>query len=131
MLLDILLIPPFVISARAPASPAVPPTHLASSIRSLLLSTLLQPPAILLALQYISRLPVFVGPILLSDKLLDQIKFRNALLGDPDAPERAELEAEAPYRVTVLGFMLANKWLEDNTFSNKTWSVLLMNSSGR
>lgn len=30
-------------------------------------------------------------------------------------------ESHAPFRLVVLGCMLANKWLDDHTFSNKTW----------
>jgi hypothetical protein len=30
-------------------------------------------------------------------------------------------EAHAPFRLVLLGCMLANKWLDDHTFSNKTW----------
>jgi hypothetical protein len=100
-----------------------PPFQLASSIRSLLLSTLLQPSAVFLALKYITRLPVFVGPMLLDDAHLDAVEFRRALLGPPDAADRVEKEVQAPYHVMVLGFMLANKWLDDHTFSNKTWYV--------
>lgn len=50
-----------------------------------------------------------------------EMNFRQALLGDPSSYERDGMELNAPFRVFVLGCMLANKWLDDHTFSNKTW----------
>ena len=48
--------------------------------------------------------------------------FRVALLGDADiGSDRETLETNTPFRLVVLGCMLANKWLDDHTFSNKTW----------
>jgi hypothetical protein len=38
-----------------------------------------------------------------------------------DELDRDGMEADAPFKLIVLGFMLANKWLDDHTFSNKTW----------
>lgn len=108
-------------SERAPAS-------LARSVRSVLCSTLLQPSAIVLALWYIARLPVYFnwqthdGEVLPShqqQEFRDEL-FRNdlsSLFGD----DRDSLEFQAPFRLIVLGCMLANKWLDDHTFSNKTW----------
>ena len=50
--------------------------------------------------------------------------FRVALLGDDDIrSDRENLETNTPFRLVVLGCMLANKWLDDHTFSNKTWYV--------
>lgn len=48
--------------------------------------------------------------------------FRLELLGEGVDDERKPLlEGHAPFRLILLGVMLANKWLDDNTFSNKTW----------
>jgi hypothetical protein len=87
------------------------------------LSTILQPSAIFLALKYISLLPVYLGPMYLSSESTSERDFRDALLGHPDAYDREEQETEAPFKLIVLGFMFANKWLDDHTFSNKTWLV--------
>jgi hypothetical protein len=87
------------------------------------LSTILQPSAIFLALKYISRLPVFLGPMYLPYGCDAEAKFRAALLGSPEAYNREDMESQAPFRLIVLGFMFANKWLDDHTFSNKTWLV--------
>lgn len=104
------------------------PASLARSVRSVLCSTLLQPSAIVLALWYIARLPVYFnwqkhdGEVLPShqqQEFRDEL-FRNdlsSLFGD----DRDSLEFQAPFRLIVLGCMLANKWLDDHTFSNKTW----------
>jgi hypothetical protein len=51
------------------------------------------------------------------------------LLGEGSQESGAErtrqlLEAHAPFRLLLLGVMLANKWLDDNTFSNKTWYAI-------
>ena len=51
------------------------------------------------------------------------MRFRQGLLGDVYGYERDALELNAPFRLFVLGCMLANKWLDDHTFSNKTWYV--------
>lgn len=99
----------------------VPPSYLATSVHSLLLSTLLQPSAVFLALWYITRLPIHFGNITLSPDQLKERCFRTALLGDDYAFDKDGLEANAPFRLIVLGCMLANKWLDDHTFSNKTW----------
>jgi hypothetical protein len=107
-----------------------PPAHLAESVRRLLWSTSLQPAAICMAMHYIYRLPVHLAPIYLAPSEDREVKFRKALLGEPDAEEREEMEAQAPFRLIVLGFMLANKWLDDHTFSNKTWYVMLRPTFG-
>ncbi|KDQ64662.1 hypothetical protein JAAARDRAFT_52610 [Jaapia argillacea MUCL 33604] len=105
--------------------PTAPPTYLASSVRSLLLSTLLQPSAIFLAMWYIVRLPIFFGPVSLRSEQESELNFRMELLGDlVDGPDRENIEKHAPFRLVVLGCMLANKWLDDHTFSNKTWHTI-------
>ncbi|KAK7060244.1 hypothetical protein VNI00_001009 [Paramarasmius palmivorus] len=114
-------LPPFV--PRPTLSPTKvhavsPPSYLATSVHSLLLSTLLQPSAIFLALWYIIKLPVYFGNVGLTADHVKELRFRLALLGDG---RDREAENNAPFRVIVLGCMLANKWLDDHTFSNKTW----------
>ena len=92
----------------------------------MLLSTLLQPSAIFLALWYIIRLPVFFGPVGLASGQEKEIRFRAELLGEAHlGTDREMIEAYAPFRLVLLGCMLANKWLDDHTFSNKTWCVSL------
>ncbi|KAF8897267.1 hypothetical protein BD779DRAFT_1667268 [Infundibulicybe gibba] len=102
-----------------------PPPYLASSVHGLLLSTLLQPSAVFLAIWYIVRLPVYFGASGLSADRAKELRFRSALFGDtrPGIDEE-NTEASAPFRLVVLGCMLANKWLDDHTFSNKTWHTI-------
>lgn len=102
----------------------VPPSYLAPSIHSLLLSTLLQPSAIFLGLWYIIRLPGYFNAADLGAEYPKETRFRHALLGDAYSYEREGLELNAPFRLVVLGCMLANKWLDDHTFSNKTWHTI-------
>ena len=91
----------------------------------MLLSTLLQPSAVFLALWYIVRLPVFFNPVSLGPEHTKEMRFRAELLGDPHlGTDREIVEAYAPFRLILLGCMLANKWLDDHTFSNKTWYVI-------
>lgn len=102
--------------------PDTPPGYLAGSVHSLFLSTLLQPSAVLLALWYIARLPVFFGNVCLGTEQVKESRFRVELLGDAyGGMDRETLETNAPFRLVLLGCMLANKWLDDHTFSNKTW----------
>jgi hypothetical protein len=86
---------------------------------------LLQPSAVFLAVWYIVRLPVFFDAVGLSPNHVKEILFRTELLGDDSAGlDREGMEASAPFKLILLGCMLANKWLDDHTFSNKTWSVV-------
>lgn len=98
-----------------------PPGYLATSLHSMLLSTLLQPSAVLLALWYTTKLPVHFGDVPLGVEHVNERRFRAALFGDELSFDRDNMEANAPFRLIVLGCMLANKWLDDHTFSNKTW----------
>ncbi|KAJ7068022.1 hypothetical protein C8F01DRAFT_1078660 [Mycena amicta] len=98
-----------------------PPSYLPSAVHSLLLSTLLQPSAVFLAIWYIARLPVYYDAAALSAEYAKELRFRAALLGNGD---QEATEASAPFRLIVLGCMLANKWLDDHTFSNKTWQTI-------
>jgi len=101
--------------------PIAPPDYLSASIHSLLLSTLLQPSAVFLAVWYIVRLPVFFGGSVAADHV-KELRFRVELLGECCGDlDREAMEASAPFRLVLLGCMLANKWLDDHTFSNKTW----------
>jgi hypothetical protein len=105
-------------------SPSPSPPYLANSVRSLLLSTLLQPSAVLLAIWYIVRLPVRFGRISLRPDAVKEARFRMELFGLSEWQDSGSLqatEAHAPFRLVLLGCMLANKWLDDHTFSNKTW----------
>lgn len=106
-------------SSTSSLYPKMPPSHLAASVHSLLLSTLLQPSAVFLAIWYIVRLPVYFGAAELAAEYVKENRFRIALLGTGTDSEA--MEASAPFRLIVLGCMLANKWLDDHTFSNKTW----------
>ena len=106
-----------------------PSPVLAHSIHSLLCYTHLQPSCILLALWYISRLPVAFNWD--GDGLQPrEIQFRSELFSGEEFSryisdqEPNTIEARIVFRVVLLGCMLANKWLDDHTFSNKTWYVV-------
>ncbi|EIW76162.1 hypothetical protein CONPUDRAFT_168749 [Coniophora puteana RWD-64-598 SS2] len=96
------------------------PSWLAGTVHSVLLSTLLQPSAVLLSLWYIARLPVFLGVGGFGPEHVKELRFRSELFGNPgmskDSPTASPI-----FRLIILGFMFANKWLDDHTFSNKTW----------
>lgn len=78
-----------------------------------------------LALWYIARLPTsFIGQYP-GPEQIKETHFRRTLLGDETILDREMMEANAPFRLAVVGCMLANKWLDDHTFSNKTWSLIL------
>ncbi len=69
--------------------------------------------SLILALWYIHRLPV---RRMNSDNLSEiERAFRDDLLSS---------RSEIPWRLLVLGLTLSNKWLEDNTFTTKTWYVV-------
>ncbi|KAG1753796.1 uncharacterized protein EDB91DRAFT_417717 [Suillus paluster] len=100
------------------------PMHLSAAVHSLLMSTLLQPSAVLLALWYIARLPVYFGGVPLGLEQVKERRFRAELLDTTGGIDGKTLEANATFRLIVLGCMLANKWLDDHTFSNKTWHTI-------
>lgn len=84
----------------------------------------MQPSAVFLAVWYIVRLPVYYGAAQLGEEFRKETIFREALLGD-EHPLNHDAAAKCPaFRLVVLGCMLANKWLDDHTFSNKTWYVI-------
>ncbi|KAH8118343.1 hypothetical protein DFH11DRAFT_1686528 [Phellopilus nigrolimitatus] len=106
-----------------------PPSSLAMSVHSLLCSTLLQPSGIVLALWYIARLPVFLDEQGVGMNLsASERDFRKELFGEgqyySSSAERSIFESRTPFRIVLLGCMLANKWLDDHTFSNKTWQAI-------
>lgn len=109
-------------SSNAPRYASETPSHLAPCIQSTLLATLLQPSAIYLSLWYMVRLPVYFGAAPLGAEFTKAAAFQAAFLGDCQTSH--EREHNAPLRLIVLGFMLANKWLDDHTFSNKTWHTI-------
>ncbi|KAG0705422.1 hypothetical protein DFH29DRAFT_799990 [Suillus ampliporus] len=100
------------------------PMHLSASVHSLLMSTLLQPSAVLLALWYIARLPIYFSGLPLGLEQVKERRFRAELLDTTGGIDGKTLEANATFRLIVLGCMLANKWLDDHTFSNKTWHTI-------
>ncbi|KAJ3871119.1 hypothetical protein F5051DRAFT_446603 [Lentinula edodes] len=105
-----------------PKAYAVAPTsHLATSILSLWLSTLLQPSAIFLALWYIVRLPVSFVTVSMTADRMKELCFRMVSLGENHGLTQDVTHNTAPFRLIVLGCMLANKWLDDLPLSNKTW----------
>lgn len=65
---------------------------------SILTQTALSKQALFLALFYASRLPIHSSPNL--ESAVDS----------------------APYRLLTISLALANRWLDDNTYTNKTWS---------
>ncbi|KAH7930028.1 hypothetical protein BV22DRAFT_1125195 [Leucogyrophana mollusca] len=100
------------------------PLYLTGSVHSLLMSTLLQPSAILLALWYIARLPVYLGAAQSGQEYLKDSRFRAELFGDAHIAAEGDVASNPTFRLIVLGCMLANKWLDDHTFSNKTWHTI-------
>jgi hypothetical protein len=55
---------------------------------------------------------------------VEETYFRTEVLGMNEwrgISEREAVEMDAAYRLVLLGCMFANKWLDDHTFSNKTW----------
>jgi hypothetical protein len=71
--------------------------------------------SLFLAIWYIRRLPI--GPAYAADG-------EKILFNDREHAFRDDLIAmrsEIPWRLLVLGLTLSNKWLEDNTFTTKTW----------
>ena len=77
--------------------------------------TLLSPTAVVLSLWYIKRLAVHSGGgadgIMLRQMLHRSVSDMNGCGGE-----------EAVQRILTLGLACSNKWLDDNTFTNKSWS---------
>ncbi|WFD31960.1 hypothetical protein MSPP1_003002 [Malassezia sp. CBS 17886] len=77
--------------------------------RQVLAQTLLSPAALFLALYYVRQLRAIVA------------EERGETRGDTALALLAEPPSTAPFKLLTLGLMMANKFLDDNTFLNKTW----------
>ncbi|KAH0839714.1 hypothetical protein J3R83DRAFT_652 [Lanmaoa asiatica] len=125
---NVLVLPQTIAPYTLPTAPRLRqpvPLYLTARVHSLLMSTLLQPSAMLLALWYIVRLPVYFGAPGLGPEHVKERRFRVELLSDTrNVIDGESLEGTATFRLIVLGCMLANKWLDDHTFSNKTWHTI-------
>ncbi|EJD53724.1 hypothetical protein AURDEDRAFT_110490 [Auricularia subglabra TFB-10046 SS5] len=101
----------------------VVPAYLAENIRASLMSTLLQPSVIFLALWYIARLPVYRGGP--EPRTTSGQNFRRVLFGEgqfmPGSEDKHALEYYAPFKLFVNGVLLASKMLDDATFTNRVW----------
>ncbi|KAF7353028.1 hypothetical protein MVEN_01270500 [Mycena venus] len=73
-----------------------PPSYLANAVHSLLLSTLLQPSAVFLAIWYIVRLPVYYDAAALGVDYVKELHFRAALLGNGLDQDVTEASAPVP-----------------------------------
>lgn len=115
-------------SSKEMRYPADMPSHLSHCVQNVLLATLLQPSTVFLALWYMVRLPVYFGAAPLNSEIMKAAAgFQTAFLNNAQQSyEHEAAENSTPLRLVVLGFMLANKWLDDHTFSNKTWCVILI-----
>lgn len=80
-------------------------------VHQVLSQTLVSPTALLLALYYVRRqLPSIIG---VGAGVSDEEMAALSLYAHPPS--------SAPFKLLTLGLMLANKYLDDNTFLNKTW----------
>lgn len=82
----------------------------------------------MLSLWYIAQLPVYFDGDVAGcgvDLSASESEFRKELFSENllmmTVEDRAAAEASAAFRLILLGCMFANKWLDDHTFSNKTW----------
>jgi hypothetical protein len=90
---------------------------------------------VFLALWYVVRLPVYCGSITLGPEHVKELRFRAALFGESRITtasgdsilQSSPIDENVLFRLVLVGCMLANKWLDDHTFSNKTWYVLDLN----
>lgn len=100
---------PYQLSARAPVS-----FH--DFVNKTLSQTLLSPTAIMLSLWYIKRFAIHTG----GD---DYGAMLRRSLGHISTKPGSSFNGEdAARRILTLGLASANKWLDDNTFTNKSWS---------
>ncbi|QRV92140.1 hypothetical protein RhiJN_20158 [Ceratobasidium sp. AG-Ba] len=101
------------------------PQALSAFVHAVLSQTLASPQCAALGLYYLVRLPVNLSSV-------SNLRMGGALWSvGPDAeghtcyasvPDRVGPGPEdVPYRLAVLALMLGNKWLDDHTFTNKTW----------
>ncbi|KZS97750.1 hypothetical protein SISNIDRAFT_493055 [Sistotremastrum niveocremeum HHB9708] len=103
--------------------PTEPHKYLAESIHSVFLSTLIQPSVVILALQYISRLPVHLGLRRTTQGTVHE--FRKLYIGDVISENRALGFSNATYasfKLFVIAVILSNKVLDDHVFTLKTWT---------
>ena len=84
----------------------------------------------MLSLWYIAQLPVYSEGISAGagiDLSVNECGFRKELFSEDVSLQIGEdytvPEVGISFRLILLGCMLANKWLDDHTFSNKTWYV--------
>ncbi|GHJ90341.1 hypothetical protein NliqN6_6743 [Naganishia liquefaciens] len=100
---------PYQLSSRVPAS-----FH--DFVNKTLSQTLLSPTAIMLSLWYIKRFAIHTG----GD---DYGAMLRRSLGHISTNPGSSFNGEdAARRILTLGLASANKWLDDNTFTNKSWS---------
>ncbi|GAB1525608.1 hypothetical protein RhiTH_008771 [Rhizoctonia solani] len=112
------------------------PQPLVAFVHAVLSQTLASPQCAALGLYYLVRLPVRIG----SAAVRSAAPLWNVALDadghtaytsvqDRERAARAGFVAElygpggedVPYRLAALALMLGNKWLDDHTFTNKTW----------
>lgn len=100
---------PYQLSSRVPAS-----FH--DFVNKTLSQTLLSPTAIMLSLWYIKRFAIHTGGE-------DYGAMLRRSLGHISTKPGSSFNGEdAARRILTLGLASANKWLDDNTFTNKSWS---------
>ncbi|CAE6472297.1 unnamed protein product [Rhizoctonia solani] len=111
------------------------PQPLAAFVHAVLSQTLASPQCAALGLYYLVRLPVRLGSTAVNATRLWNVgvdaEGHTAYTSVPDRKHaaRAGFVAElygpgaedVPYRLAALALMLGNKWLDDHTFTNKTW----------
>ncbi|WFC97482.1 hypothetical protein MYAM1_000196 [Malassezia yamatoensis] len=73
-------------------------------VHQVLAQTLLSPAALMLALYYVQLFPAAIG---------NDADISAGILSQPTST--------MPFKLLALGLMMANKFLDDNTFLNKTW----------
>ena len=93
-------------------STSAPPASFTRFAHQTLAQTLIQPTGVMLALWYISRSPIHEGGG------EQGRQFRDGLRNCGDGATGEEIAK----RVLTLGLAWANKWLEDNTYTNRSWS---------
>ncbi|EUC63180.1 cyclin protein [Rhizoctonia solani AG-3 Rhs1AP] len=111
------------------------PPALAAFVHAVLSQTLASPQCAALGLYYLVRLPVRLGSTAVSAVPLWNVGLdaeghtAYTSVQDRKHAARAGFVAElygpggedVPYRLAALALMLGNKWLDDHTFTNKTW----------
>ncbi|CAE7173667.1 unnamed protein product [Rhizoctonia solani] len=111
------------------------PQPLVAFVHAVLSQTLASPQCAALGLYYLVKLPVRLGSTAVSAVPLWNVAVdaegHTAYTSVPDRKHaaRAGFVAElygpggedVPYRLAALALMLGNKWLDDHTFTNKTW----------